>query len=263
MHLRYVARSDVGLGRDGNEDAAIAGPNVLAVADGMGGHAAGEVASHATVDELIRADLDGAADPVGSLASLFAAANARIRQLVHDAPERDGMGTTATVIVTSGAHLPPGQVAVGHIGDSRAYLLRAGELRQITRDHTFVQTLVDDEHITPSEARVHPARSVVTKVLQGMDPVEPDLFLVDIQPGDRILICSDGLTDVVTDDVIEQALTSAESVEACADELIRLALAGGGPDNITVVLADVVALESGNGQDGAGPTYVTGAAAPS
>ncbi|NED94370.1 serine/threonine-protein phosphatase [Phytoactinopolyspora alkaliphila] len=261
MHLRYTARSDVGLSRDGNEDAAIAGPNVLAVADGMGGHAAGEVASHATVDELIRADLDGAPDPVGSLAALFSAANARIRQLVIDAPERNGMGTTATVIVTSGAHLPPGTVAVGHIGDSRAYLLRAGELRQLTRDHTFVQTLVDDKHITPSEARVHPARSVVTKVLQGVEPVEPDLFLVEVEVRDRILICSDGLTDVLTDEVLQETLTSADTVESAADELIRLALDGGGPDNITVVLADVVGLEPADGQVDPAPTYVTGAAA--
>jgi protein phosphatase len=261
MHLRYLARSDVGLGRDGNEDSGLAGPGVLAVADGMGGHAAGEVASQAAVSQFARAaSLDrGDTEPaLQSLAALFALANDHIRQLVTDAPEREGMGTTATVLMRPAGPQGGDQLALGHIGDSRAYRLRGGALTQLTHDHTFVQTLVDDEQISPAEARVHPARSVVTKVLQGQDDPGPDLSVVDVQLDDRLLICSDGLTDVATDDAIEEVLSSYRSLDEAADRLIQLALAGGGPDNITIVLADVVDGEPPDDP----PTYFVGAAAP-
>ncbi|WP_165367618.1 PP2C family protein-serine/threonine phosphatase, partial [Phytoactinopolyspora endophytica] len=244
MHVRYVARSDVGLGREGNEDAGVASPHVLAVADGMGGHAAGEVASEAAVHELASSAEAGAeVPPLDALMSRMVAANERIGRLATEKPEQEGMGTTTTVVVTVGSGLPRGQIALGHIGDSRGYLLRDGALRQLTTDHTFVQTLVDDAQISPSEARVHPARSVVTKALQGQ-PIEPDLLLVDVQPGDRILLCSDGLTDVVTDDVIEQILKSTEDIVAAADDLLRLGLSGGAPDNITVVIGEILGLDA-------------------
>lgn len=261
MHLRYLARSDVGLGRDGNEDSGVAGPEVLAVADGMGGHAAGEVASQAAISQFARAASvrRGDAAPVlQSLAALFASANDHIKQLVADAPEREGMGTTATVLMRPAEPEAAGQLALGHIGDSRAYLLRGGTLTQLTRDHTFVQTLVDDEQISPAEARLHPARSVVTKVLQGQDGADPDLSLVAVQAGDRLLICSDGLTDVATDDAIAGVLSTTRPLDEAADQLIRLALAGGGPDNITIVLADVAEGDQAEGDD----TYLVGAAAP-
>ncbi|NDL57539.1 PP2C family protein-serine/threonine phosphatase [Phytoactinopolyspora mesophila] len=261
MHLRYMARSDVGLGRDGNEDSGVAGPDVLAVADGMGGHAAGEVASQAAVSQFARAaglDRGNGASALESLGSLFALANDRIKQLVTDAPEREGMGTTATVMLMPAGPDPAGQLALGHIGDSRAYLARGAALTQLTRDHTFVQALVDDEQISPAEARIHPARSVVTKVLQGQDGAEPDLTLVDVQPGDRLLICSDGLTDVATDDAIAEVLATTSSLDEAADRLIQLALVGGGPDNITIVLADVA---EGDQPDEDAPTYFVGAAA--
>ncbi|WP_166354738.1 PP2C family protein-serine/threonine phosphatase [Phytoactinopolyspora limicola] len=259
MHLRYVARSDVGLGREGNEDSAVAGPDVLAVADGMGGHAAGEIASQAAVAEFSRAVGAGVPAPaLEQLADLFTHANNRIRRLVAESPEREGMGTTATVIL--GPVTGNGQVALGHIGDSRAYLLRGDTLTQLTRDHTFVQTLVDDEQITPAEARVHPARSVVTKVLQGENPTEPDLEFVHVEPGDRILVCSDGLTDVATDDDIRDVLGGGGALDEVADRLVQLALAGGGPDNITIVLADVVSGDRGPGDEAA--TYLVGAATP-
>ncbi|NEE00164.1 PP2C family protein-serine/threonine phosphatase [Phytoactinopolyspora halotolerans] len=263
MHVRYVARSDVGLGREGNEDAGIAAPYVLAVADGMGGHAAGEVASQAAVYAIAQsapAIVD--ASPLDAMMSMLSAANEQIGRMAAEKPEQEGMGTTATVVLTGGSRLPRGHIALGHIGDSRGYLLSGGELRQITNDHTFVQTLVDDAQITPSEARTHPARSVVTKVLQGQHPVEPDLAMVEVDPGDRILLCSDGLTDVVTDDVIEWTLATISETEAAADELIRLGLHGGAPDNVTVILADVVDLDDAPpDSNGAAPTYLVGAAA--
>src|SRR5215207_9111511 len=153
LMLRYVARSDVGLVRDGNEDSGYAGPRLLAVADGMGGHAAGEVASSATIEELVHVESVGTdGDPLAALAAAVNAANSRIRQMVEEDPARQGMGTTLTALFWNGQTL-----ALAHIGDSRAYLLRDGELRQITHDHTFVQTLVDEGRITAEEASVHPA----------------------------------------------------------------------------------------------------------
>lgn len=257
MHVRYIARSDAGRDRDGNEDAGIAGPHVLAVADGMGGHAAGELASHAAIDELASSS-SPSADPLDELSALLAAANERIRLLAAESPARQGMGTTVTALIASGNGLE-GQVALGHIGDSRAYMFHEGVLRQLTHDHTFVQTLVDDGQITPEQARSHPARSVVLKALQGQDVVEADLSLVPVQEGDRLLVCSDGLTDVVPDDVIAHALASAPGVDDAADELIRLGLAEGGPDNITVVVADLTDEPPAEPEP---PLYLVGAAGP-
>ncbi|WP_051425501.1 PP2C family protein-serine/threonine phosphatase [Jiangella gansuensis] len=244
LTLRYVARSDVGLLREGNEDSGYAGPYLLAVADGMGGHAAGEVASKAAIDELGHADHPPSHDdasPIDTLSAAVVAANERINELALADPARAGMGTTSTSLLWDG-----NQLALGHIGDSRAYLLRDGVLTQITRDHTFVQSLVDDGRITAEDAREHPARSVVTKVLQGQWPIQPDFSLIDVHAGDRFLICSDGLSDVVGNAEIQQALTQPDSIADAADRLIALALDSGAPDNVTVVLGEFVPVDDGH-----------------
>ncbi|WP_298322432.1 PP2C family serine/threonine-protein phosphatase [Haloactinopolyspora sp.] len=257
LTLRYVARSDAGLVREGNEDAGYAGPYILAVADGMGGHAAGEVASQAAVDELVQADLppDGR-DTLDALAAVVHAANDRIRQLVDSDPKLRGMGTTATLLLWNKSRF-----GLAHIGDSRAYRLRDHELVQITRDHTFVQALVDDGRISVDDARVHPARAVVTKVLQGDEPIEPDYVMLDVKAGDRFLLCSDGLSDVVGHDDLRAALDAPGGVEAAADRLMSLALQAGGPDNVTVVLADVVETDSPPQPDDTAEAYLVGAVA--
>ncbi|SDT69329.1 PP2C family serine/threonine-protein phosphatase [Jiangella sp. DSM 45060] len=257
LTLRYAARSDVGLVREGNEDSGYAGPYLLAVADGMGGHAAGEVASRAAIDELVNADHLPDGDPIDVLSAAVSAANGRIDDMARADPSRAGMGTTSTALLWNGV-----QLALGHIGDSRAYLLRDGSLTQITRDHTFVQSLVDDGRITPEDAREHPARSVVTKVLQGQSPIRPDYSIIDVQAGDRLLICSDGLSDVVTDQEIEAALARAHTVDDAAGQLIAMALDAGAPDNVTAVVGEIVEADAA-GADAASESYVVGSAAES
>lgn len=258
LTLRYVARSDAGLVRDVNEDSGYAGPYLLAVADGMGGHAAGEVASQAAIEELVQAEGDpSGTDPLETLGHALESANERIRQLVHDDPSREGMGTTVTAFLWTGKAL-----AKGHIGDSRAYLLRDGEFAQITHDHTFVQTLVDEGRISREEAGVHPARSFILKALQGQPDLDPDFDLIDVRVGDRLLVCSDGLDNArVSDDAIAAALTSIGDIEQAANELIRLAKAGGAPDNVTVVLADVLNADKEREPDDTVEAYLVGAAA--
>lgn len=236
LTLRYTARSDVGLIREGNEDSGYAGPFLLVVADGMGGHAAGEVASAAAVDVLSHVHPpDADEDPVSLLADAIDRANSRIRDLIDADPSREGMGTTVTALLWTGERL-----TVAHIGDSRAYHLRSGKLHQITQDHTFVQALVDEGKITEDEARAHPARSLVLRALDGRGDPEPDIFAVEVQAGDRFLVCSDGLSGVVTDTTLQEVLNTESSLEATADTLVELALRGGAPDNVTVVLAEIV-----------------------
>jgi protein phosphatase len=257
LTLRYVARSDVGLVREGNEDSGYAGPYLLAVADGMGGHAAGEIASQAAIEELVLAERDPSGiDPLEALTGAIDAANARIGQLIVDDSSREGMGTTVTAMLWTGAAL-----GLGHIGDSRAYLLRDGTLRQLTHDHTFVQSLVDEGRITPEEAGVHPARSLILKALQGQPEVEPDLQLLEVHPGDRLLVCSDGLTGVVSDAAVQDILQSTPELDEAADGLIRTTLAGGAPDNVTLVLADVIDTDNPRQPDDTAEAYLVGAAA--
>ncbi|NED95436.1 serine/threonine-protein phosphatase [Phytoactinopolyspora alkaliphila] len=257
LTLHYVARSDVGLIREGNEDSGYAGPYLLVVADGMGGHAAGEVASQAAIEELVQAEQDlRHEDPLEALGSAIQAANNRIRSLIADDPSREGMGTTVTALLWTGSTL-----CMGHIGDSRAYLLREGVIRQLSHDHTFVQSLVDEGRITLEEAGVHPARSLILKALQGQGPVEPDLLAVDIHPGDRLLVCSDGLSGVVSDDTLAETLSSIDGLDDAADELIRLALAAGAPDNVTLIVADVVESATPPSGDDTVEAFLVGAAA--
>ncbi|MGA9490010.1 MAG: PP2C family serine/threonine-protein phosphatase [Mycobacterium sp.] len=232
--LRYAARSDVGLVRSNNEDSVYAGARLLALADGMGGHAAGEVASQLVIAALAHLDDD---EPGGDLLAKLEAAihsgNSAIAAQVEMEPDLDGMGTTLTAILFAG-----NRIGMAHIGDSRGYLLRDGELTQITKDDTFVQTLVDDGRITKEEAHSHPQRSLIMRALTGHE-VEPTLTMREVRLGDRYLLCSDGLSDPVSDETIQDALKIPDVTDS-ADRLIELALRGGGPDNVTVVVADVV-----------------------
>ncbi len=232
--LRYAARSDRGLVRANNEDSVYAGARLLALADGMGGHAAGEVASQLVIAALAHLDDD---EPGGDLLSKLDDAvrdgNSAIAAHVEVEPELEGMGTTLTAILFAGNRL-----GLVHIGDSRGYLLRDGELTQITKDDTFVQTLVDEGRITAEEAHSHPQRSLIMRALTGHE-VEPTLIMREAREGDRYLLCSDGLSDPVSHETILEALQIPDVAES-ADRLIELALRGGGPDNVTVVVADVV-----------------------
>jgi protein phosphatase len=240
--LHYAARSDRGLVRTNNEDSVYAGSRLLALADGMGGHAAGEVASQLVIAALAHLDDD---EPGGDLLARLDAAvqegDAAIAAHVETAPELEGMGTTLTAILFAGDRL-----GLVHIGDSRGYLLRDGELTQITKDDTFVQTLVDEGRITREEAHSHPQRSLIMRALTGHD-VEPTLTMREARVGDRYLLCSDGLSDPVSDETILEALQIPD-VDDSAHRLIELALRGGGPDNVTVVVADVADVDYGQTQ---------------
>ncbi|GAB7067402.1 serine/threonine-protein phosphatase [Mycobacterium hodleri] len=240
--LRYAARSDRGLVRANNEDSVYAGARLLALADGMGGHAAGEVASQLVIAALAHLDDD---EPGGDLLSQLNSAvhegNSAIAAHVESDPDLEGMGTTLTAILFAGNRL-----GLVHVGDSRGYLLRDGELTQITKDDTFVQTLVDEGRITAEEAHSHPQRSLIMRALTGHE-VEPTLTVREAHAGDRYLLCSDGLSDPVSHDTILDALQIPDVTES-ADRLIEMALRGGGPDNVTVVVADVVDYEYGQTQ---------------
>ncbi|ALG83258.1 PP2C family protein-serine/threonine phosphatase [Gordonia phthalatica] len=239
--LRYIARSDRGLVRSNNEDSVYAGARLLALADGMGGHAAGEVASQLVIEALRPLDND---EPGGDLLSALERATAdgnnAIAAQVAKQPELDGMGTTLTAILFAGS-----RIGLCHVGDSRGYLYRDGQLSQITRDDTFVQSLVDEGRITAEQAHTHPQRSLIMRALTGQE-VEPTLIMREARAGDRYLLCSDGLSDVVSDETLADTLGSIEDHKACADRLIELALRSGGPDNVTVVVADVVDNEFGD-----------------
>ncbi|WP_406319716.1 protein phosphatase 2C domain-containing protein [Streptosporangium sp. NBC_01639] len=239
--LRYAARSDVGLLREGNEDSAYASARLLAVADGMGGHAHGEVASSVAIAAMSSLDEDPqGGDLLSAVEAAVRDANRRLHEMVGRDASLKGMGTTLTAMLWSGT-----RVALVHVGDSRAYLLRAGELYQITHDHTLVQSLVDDGRITLEEAATHPQRSILLRALDGSGEVDPDLSLREAQVGDRYLLCSDGLSGVVTAETMHHTLSTIEDPETVVRTLIDLANRGGGPDNITCVLADVLEVDEG------------------
>jgi serine/threonine protein phosphatase PrpC len=237
LKLRSVGASDRGLIRSGNQDALHAGSWLVAVADGMGGMAAGDLASRIAIDAVAPLDVETPEDAlVAALQSGIELATARIRRAVEEDPERQGMGTTLTglLFARTGSCL-----ALAHVGDSRAYLFREGVLKQVTRDDTFVQMLVDQGVITPEQASSHPRRAVVTQALQG-DEVSPAYATMVPRAGDRWLLCSDGLSNVVRADTLTEVLGGYPDREACAAKLIDLALRAGGPDNVTVLIADVV-----------------------
>ncbi|GAA3860455.1 protein phosphatase 2C domain-containing protein [Saccharothrix violaceirubra] len=237
--LRYAARSDRGLVRSNNQDSVYAGPRLLALADGMGGHAAGEVASKVVIAALAPLDDDEPGDDLlGQLRDAVISGNSAISELVQSDPDLDGMGTTLTAVLFAGSRL--GMV---HIGDSRAYMLRNGVFTQITHDDTFVQSLIDEGRITEEEAATHPQRSLLLRALTGHE-VEPRLMVREARPGDRYLLCSDGLSGVVSMETLDEAMRIPDP-QACADRMIELALKGGGPDNVTVVIADVVDIDFG------------------
>src|SRR5690625_899116 len=219
--------------RENNEDSAYAGPRLLALADGMGGHAAGEIASQFVVASLARLDEDEPGqDLTGALTRALTVGNEAIAAHVEAHPETEGMGCTATALLFDGRRM-----GLIHVGDSRAYLLRAGTLSQITKDDTFVQSLVDRGELSADEAHSHPRRSLILKALTG-EPVEPTAVTREAKVGDRYLLCSDGLSDPVSTETISETL-GAGTVDEAADRLVQLALRSGGPDNITVVVADV------------------------
>jgi len=255
LSLRYAAKSDVGLVRQGNEDSGYVGPRLLLVADGMGGHAAGELASALAIATV--ADLDvhppTDSDILTYLSDSIDKVGEEIKDLINEDPELTGMGTTVTGLYWLG-----GRVAIVHVGDSRAYLLRDGELQQLTHDHTYVQTLVDSGRITEAEAAVHPRRSLLMRALDGMNPVEPDLSVREARKGDRFLLCSDGLSGVLSDMEIAYTLNSGEPT-GVVTQLVDLALERGAPDNVTVVVADVIERES-KGYLPLTPPVVVGAA---
>ncbi|HEV7205948.1 MAG TPA: PP2C family serine/threonine-protein phosphatase [Jatrophihabitans sp.] len=240
LFLRYAVRSDLGLVRNNNEDSVYAGPRLLAIADGMGGHAAGEVASKIVIGTLEPLDEDRRIDDLmGALRHAVAEANHGIAEAVKQRKELEGMGTTLTALRFVGS-----QVGLVHVGDSRAYLLRNGLLSQITHDDTYVQYLVDSGKLTPEEAKDHPRKSVILRALLGTD-VEPDVSIREARHGDRYLLCSDGLSDVVSADTILDTLNIPDPQES-ADRLVELALRGGGPDNVTVIVADVINARVGD-----------------
>lgn len=240
LELRYAARSDVGLVRTGNEDSGYAGAWLLAVADGMGGHAAGELASATAIASVAEvADAHLLEDEVLSvLGDAIDLASDRIANVISSQPEFQGMGTTFT-----GLALLEDRLGLVHVGDSRAYRLRGGELTQLTKDHTYVQTLVDSGQITAGEANSHPRRNLIMRAIDGIHDVEPDLSIRDLQAGDRYLICSDGLSGVVPDDVLAAELSTGDPT-GTVTRLVELALEGGAPDNVTVVVADVVEVSA-------------------
>lgn len=239
--LAYAARSDRGLIRSSNQDSVYAGNSLLVVADGMGGHAAGDMASRLVVAAFVPLDSrDSGGDLLRALAKATRQGNTAIAEVVHDNPELDGMGTTVTALLFDG-----GKLGMAHVGDSRAYLYRDGVLHQLTHDDTFVQSLIDDGRITQDEAAHHPQRSLLLRALNGTD-VDPSLTIREVSAGDRYLICSDGLPAVVSAEAIADALANPDP-GASADALIQLALVGGGPDNITVIVADVMDTGVGSG----------------
>jgi PPM family protein phosphatase len=233
LTLRYAARSDRGLVRDGNQDSVYAGPRLLAVADGMGGMAAGDVASNIVIAAMAPLDEDVPGDAIiDALRGSVETANQQLRDTVEANPQLEGMGTTLTALLFSGS-----RAGLVHIGDSRAYLLREGEFHQITKDDTYVQMLVDEGRISSEEAGSHPQRSLLTRALDGRD-IDPEYSVRTVLPGDRYLLCSDGLSGVVSEETIGETMREYVDPQQCVERLVSLALRGGGPDNVTVIVSD-------------------------
>ena len=260
LSLRYAALSDLGRYRKDNQDAGYASPHLLVIADGVGGAAYGDVASHTAVQILRRLDELGqpTEDMLEALAGSIHRVHDKLNELVEHDPELDGTSTTITAGLFDGARL-----GVAHLGDSRAYLLRGGEVSQITKDHTFVQSLIDEGRITEDEARSHPHRNLILRAVDGVHDPDPDLFHLDLEPGDRLLFCSDGCSGVMDNAQLTQVLGNG-GVDFAAAELVRTSLDLGTTDNVTVVVADVVAADTPVDGDSAGAdeeSMLVGAAA--
>lgn len=238
LHLRFAAVSDVGRVRRENQDSGYAGPHLLVIADGVGGAVRGDVASSAAVDELLKLDLDrveSSDDALGALVAAVHRAHDRLREIVREHPELEGTSTTISAGIFDGRRL-----GVVHVGDSRGYLLRNGELQPLTTDHTLVQSLIDEGRITEEEARVHPHRNLILRAVDGVHEPDPDAHLVDLEPGDRLLFCSDGCSGVLDVALMADLAGHGDDLEDAAQRLVRSALEAGSSDNITVVLAEVV-----------------------
>jgi len=235
MRLNYSALSDVGRVRRDNQDSGYAGPWLLTVCDGVGGAARGDIASSTAIQQLVRLDQQPGDDVLGAIAGAIHRAHDRIAELVDDDASLNGTSTTVTVAVFTGEKL-----ALGHLGDSRAYLYRDGQISQLTHDHTFVQTLIDEGRITEEESRVHPHRNLILKALDAVHDTEPDLFEVEVAVGDRVLVCSDGASGVLDNDRLADILGTG-TPDYAAVELVRASLEAGSTDNVTCLVGEVVA----------------------
>ena len=228
----FGSRTDVGCVRDHNEDSLVVAPPLFAVADGMGGHAAGEVASEIAVNvlaELAPKDLDGAA-----LEHAVEEANHEIIRAARDGRGREGMGTTLTACMLENERL-----VIAQVGDSRAYLLHHGKLQQLTRDHSLMADMIEAGQLTPEEARHHPQRSVITRALGSDSNTRPDMYEINVETGDRLLVCSDGLSSMIEDEQIEAVMRRVPDPQRCASQLVNEAIAAGGHDNVTVIVSNV------------------------
>ena len=250
--FRYAARSDVGLVRQGNEDSGYASDNLLIVADGMGGHVAGELASATVTAILAGLPIADSEDVLTQLADAVDEAQLEMRHIIAEQPDFQGMGTTVTVVCWQGD-----RASIAHVGDSRAYMLRNGELLRLTKDHTYVQTLVDAGQITAEEAATHRRRNLLIRAIDGVNTVEPDLSIREVHAGDRIMLCSDGLSGVLTDAQIQELLSRSDPPGAVT-ALVEAAIERGAPDNVTCVVADVAQVE---GAPAGNRPVVVGAAA--
>ena len=240
LYFQCAARSAVGLVRNGNEDSALTGSQLIAVADGMGGHAGGEVASSVAINTLseiaptfINPDIDSESASDLFLNSLHTI-DGQIRAVASDEPQLAGMGTTLTSLFISGS-----EISLLHVGDSRAYRLRGNDLEQLSADHTVLQELLDKGVISESEAQVHPQRSMLTQALMGEGNLEPSLHVFEGKVQDRYLLCSDGLSGVLTEKEIKTLIKGKDAADA-VDALIDATYINGAPDNVTIVIADIV-----------------------
>ena len=260
LAMHYAARTDVGLTRANNQDSGYAGPHLLLVADGMGGAAGGDIASSIAVGRLAALDEEalGPDEALDELKNAISEAHSLIVGRARNDPELSGLGTTVTALLRTGSTL-----MMAHIGDSRAYLLRNGAFDQVSTDHTFVQHLVDTGRLSVADAENHPKRNLILRVLGDVDANTPvDISVRETKPGDRWMLCSDGLSGVVSRDTMHTTLLEVEDPGDCADALVSLALAAGAPDNVTCIIGDIVDIDEA--PDGVGPStasQVVGAAA--
>ena len=247
MELRWGATTHQGRVRQGNEDAFMACPNLFVVADGMGGHNAGEVASAMAVASLSAGAGQGIKSP-SELELLIRSANAAIYTASTTYADQRGMGTTITAIARlNNDESESGQrfeLAIANVGDSRTYLKRNNELLRVTLDHSYVQALVNEGFISIAEARVHPRRNIVTRALGIESDVEVDISVIEVQHGDRFVLCSDGLVDEADDEEIDTVLYSHETPQMAAEDLVTLANDHGGRDNTTVIVVDVIIYDA-------------------
>src|SRR4051794_19612945 len=259
MRLDFAAISDVGRVRKDNQDSGYVGPHLIAVCDGVGGAARGDIASSTAIAQLRKLDEvpptpeTGESDLLGLVSTALNRAHDRITELVDKNPSLNGTSTTATIALFDGDH----RIGMGHVGDSRAYLFRDGEISQLTHDHTFVQTLIDEGRITEDEARVHPHKNLILRAVDGIHDLEPDLFVIDLKLGDRLLLCSDGASGVLPAGRLADIMSSG-SPDYAAVELVRASLEAGSSDNVTCLVAEVV---DGSPADVAATPLLVGAAA--